>query len=77
MVGSTKTRGEPSDSSWRSTTTYGDSAADITAGLDALVTRQTVRVQPAFPLLVPVAIGLVLVLTVEDLLGWWALLTLG
>jgi preflagellin peptidase FlaK len=45
---------------------YGTEPDNLRAGLDYLAEAQTVRVQPAFPLLVPFFAGLVLSLTVGE-----------
>jgi preflagellin peptidase FlaK len=47
---------------------YGTAPADLREGLDALVTEETVWVSPGIPFLVPLFVGLVVSLTVGDVL---------
>ncbi len=50
------------------TTAYGTAPADLRAGLDRIVDSRTVWVSPGIPFLVPTILGLLLALTVGDLL---------
>lgn len=55
---------------------YGASAVEVRDALDWLCSHETVRVQPAYPLMVPLFLGLLAGLTIGDLVVLWMYLTL-
>lgn len=54
---------------------YGNDVDDLRQGLDYLVSREEVRVRPAYPLIVPLFLGLLAALTVGDLVALWSIVT--
>lgn len=53
---------------------YGDRPQTLRAGLEYITSHESVRVQPAFPLLVPLLFGLLTALTAGSLLELWVLI---
>lgn len=54
---------------------YGNDVEDVRRGLDHLASREEVRVRPAYPLIVPLFLGLLAALTVGDLVTLWSMVT--
>lgn len=54
---------------------YGATADDLRAALEHLSTHDKVRVQPAYPLIVPLFLGLLAALTIGDIVVLWMYLT--
>lgn len=50
-------------------TAYGTSPDDLRGGLEYILTAQSVRVQPAFPLIVPLFLGVVAAVTIGDIIA--------
>lgn len=70
---------QPTDDPWGATNFfqsinhdgYGATPQDLRNGLDHLIENDQVRVLPAFPLIVPLFIGLLVSLTIGDLAAAW------
>ena len=50
-------------------TAYGTSPDDLRDGLEHILTAQSVRIQPAFPLIVPLFLGVVAAVTIGDIIA--------
>jgi len=50
-------------------TAYGVSPDDLRGGLEHILTAQSVRIQPAFPLIVPLFLGVVTAITIGDIIA--------
>lgn len=50
-------------------TAYGTTTEELSGGLEHILTTQSIRVQPAFPLIVPLFLGVVTAVTIGDIIA--------